>query len=127
MAGCINYRAVAWAAVLSACANSSVLAEGNIGRGQQLYQTRCTACHSVDTNRVGPLHAGVFGRKAGSVPGYAYSSALKSSKVVWNEKTLDRWLVNPEAFIPGQAMFVSVSDSAQRADLIAYLATLKAK
>jgi cytochrome c len=97
---------------------------GNAVRGQSLYESRCTACHSVDRNRVGPAHAGVFGRKAGSVEGYAYSKALQSTKIVWREPTLDRWLRNPEATVPGQKMGYSVTEPQDRADLIAYLKTL---
>ncbi len=99
----------------------------NMVRGQALYESRCTGCHSVDANRVGPAHAGVFGRKAGGVKGYDYSPALAKSKLVWNAKTLDRWLANPQALIPGQKMGYSVSEAQDRADLIAYLASLSTK
>jgi cytochrome c len=90
-------------------------------RGKQLYESVCTGCHSMDDNRAGPAHRGVYGRKAGLAPGFDYSPAVKKSKVVWNEKTLDRWLANPEAFIPGQKMGISVAEAKDRADLIAYL------
>lgn len=89
--------------------------------GRLLYASRCIACHSIDVNLAGPAHRGVFGRKAGSVSGFDYSAALKRSKVIWNEQTLNRWLTNPEAFIPGQKMGYSVPDAKDRADLIAYL------
>jgi len=89
--------------------------------GKALYETRCTSCHSIEHQGMGPAHKGLFGRKAGGVPGFSYSSALKDSKVVWNEETLDKWLSGPEAFIPGQRMYVSVPDAAERADIIAYL------
>ncbi|MCE3605791.1 c-type cytochrome [Massilia sp. P8910] len=91
--------------------------------GQKVYAARCIACHTIDASVAGPAHRGVVGRKAGSVAGFDYSPALKTSKVVWNEKNLDRWLSNPEKFIPGQRMFFSVSDPTERADLIAYLKT----
>jgi cytochrome c len=64
----------------------------------------------------------VFGRKAGSAPGYAYSQALKDSTVVWNAQTIDKWLSGPDAFIPGQKMWFSIPDAVDRADIIAYLA-----
>ncbi|MDB6061032.1 MAG: cytochrome [Verrucomicrobiaceae bacterium] len=99
---------------------------GDAARGQQLYQSRCTACHAVDGNREGPAHRGVFGRKAGSVADFNYSSALKSSHVVWNEKTLDSWLTNPEVFIPGQKMDFLIPEANDRADIISYLRTLSA-
>jgi cytochrome c len=103
------------------------LAAGDSVHGQMLYQSMCMACHSIEYNGVGPAHMGVFNRKAGSAPDYTYSPAVKASKVIWNEKTLDKWLTNPEQFIPGQKMGFMVSSPQDRADLIAYLkvATVK--
>ncbi|GAA0750543.1 c-type cytochrome [Ideonella azotifigens] len=104
-------------------------AVGDAEHGRQLYQARCTACHSVAYNGVGPAHQGVFGRAPGSAPGFAYSpalSALKATGGVWTEATLDRWLSDPERFAPGQRMGVSVPEAQDRADLIAYLKTLSA-
>jgi cytochrome c len=100
---------------------------GDAARGKDLYETYCTSCHSPDANKIGPAHRGVFGRKAGSAPGYAYSAALASSGVVWNDDTLARWLTNPEKFIPGQKMGISVSDPKDRDDLVAYLKTLASR
>ena len=100
---------------------SSARAAGDATHGQELYESRCVACHSVDQNRVGPAHQGVFGRRAGRVGGYDYSTALKASQVVWSEKTLDAWLSNPERLIPGQKMGYMVTEAGDRADLIAYL------
>jgi len=94
-------------------------------RGQQLYESRCIGCHSIEDNRAGPAHKGVFGRKAGMAKGFDYSPALKASKLIWNERTLDRWLTNPEATIPGQKMGFSVPDALDRADIIEYLRTAK--
>jgi cytochrome c len=90
-------------------------------RGQELYESRCGGCHSLDANRVGPAHRGVYGRKAGSAPNFAYSPAVKGSTVVWEEKTLDAWLTNPQAVIPGQRMNFRVALPEDRADIIAYL------
>jgi cytochrome c len=97
-------------------------AAGDPVRGQQLYESRCIACHSIDASRVGPAHKGVVGRKAGSVAGYDYSPAVKKSSVVWTAQALDRWLTDPEKLIPGQKMGYSVGDAKDRADLIAWLA-----
>lgn len=94
--------------------------------GQQLYAQQCAACHSLDYNGVGPAHRGVFGRKAGSAPGYSYSAALSASGVVWNAQTLERWLTDPERFIPGQKMGFKVNAHADRAALIAYLKSTSA-
>ncbi len=96
-------------------------AQGDASRGETLYQGRCVACHSLDANRVGPLHRCVVGRTAGSVAGYDYSPALSASDFVWDAETLDRWLANPEALIPGQRMNIRTAAPADRADLIAFL------
>lgn len=94
---------------------------GNPARGLSLYQS-CTGCHSLDENEVGPKHRGVVGRRAAGVPGYAYSSALKKSNIVWDRPTLERWLANPQKVAPGSKMFFSVSNAQSRADIISYLA-----
>jgi cytochrome c len=94
-------------------------------RGRQLYESRCIGCHSIDENRAGPAHKGVFGRKAGMAKGFDYSDALRKTKVVWGVRTLDQWLANPETLIPGQKMGLSVPDSRDRADIIEYLRTAK--
>ncbi len=89
--------------------------------GKELYTRRCGACHSVDQNRVGPRHRGVFGRKAGAVPDYRYTKALKKLNLTWNEKNLDRWLANPTAVAPGTAMGFRLNDPAERKAIIKYL------
>lgn len=113
------------AALLVALWASAAVQAQDVRRGAELYASRCSACHSVDRDRVGPRHAGVFGRKAASVAGYDYSPALARSGVVWSAGTLDSWLRDPEELVPGQKMGFSVGDAKDRADLIAYLATLK--
>jgi cytochrome c len=109
-----------------AMAQSSTSAAGSALKGKEIYDARCSACHSVDDNRVGPMHLGVFGRKAGSVKSYSYSDALSRSKVVWSRDTLTAWLANPEALIPGQRMGYAMDNAKDREDVVAYLATLKA-
>lgn len=96
-------------------------AGGDAARGQTLYEQRCSACHSLDSHRVGPMHRGVFGRRAGSAPGYDYSPALRGATIIWNSQTLDAWLTDPEKLLPGQRMGYRVEEAADRADLIAYL------
>jgi cytochrome c len=95
---------------------------GDANHGKILYQA-CAACHSVDENDIGPLHRGVVGRLAGSVPDYNYSAALKKSGITWDETQLNRWLVNPSAMVPGTKMFFKLDDAQMRADIIAYLKT----
>ena len=113
MRGLLLALAVAWAAPLEAA--------GDPAAGAAIYE-RCGACHSLAQDRAGPRHCGLFGRRAGSIPDFPYSAAMKRSKVVWSEATLDRFLADPGAVIPGTAMApFGVSAAAERADLIAYL------
>lgn len=94
---------------------------GDATHGKTVYQA-CMGCHSLDEDDVGPRHRGVVGRVAGTVPGYAYSPALSSSHIVWDRDTLDRWLTNPQALVPGAKMFFAMPSAQDRADVIAYLA-----
>ena len=111
--------------LLAGAAGACAQTADPVARGRALYESRCVACHSVDSHRVGPSHQGVLGRKAGTAPGYAYSDALRSSRVVWNRTNLLAWLAGPEAVIPGQTMGYSLGDAREREDVVAYLATLK--
>jgi len=109
--------------MLAVCVAAPAFALGpaDAVRGEQVY-ARCLACHALAVDRVGPHHCGLFGRLAGSVPGFAYSPAMKNSHIVWNDKTLDRFLAKPLAMVPGTAMtYDGVPDPQERADLIAYL------
>jgi len=118
LSGAAAFWLLAWAAVPAQAANG---AGGDATRGAAVYEDKCTGCHSLDANRVGPAHRGVYGRKAGSAKGYAYSAGLVRSKIIWSEATLDRWLTNPQAFIKGARMGFRLDDPAKRADVIAYL------
>ena len=101
-------------------------AAGDATKGATLYKGKCSVCHAPDQNRVGPKSAGVVGRKAGSLPDFAgYSSALKASGIVWDEATLDKWLSGPSQLVPGTKMAFKDGDAQERADIIAYLKTLK--
>ena len=97
---------------------------GDAARGQTVYE-RCEGCHSPDANRVGPMHRGVVGRQAGSLPDYNYSQGLKTAGFVWTDALLDKWLTNPQALVPGAKMGFRLADPQERADVIAYLETLK--
>jgi cytochrome c len=94
---------------------------GNSTRGAAIYEAKCGACHSLDANRIGPKHRGIFGRRSGTVPDFHYSTALKKLNVVWNAQTLDRWLRNPAAMARGTAMGYRLTEAQERADVIAYL------
>lgn len=102
---------------LSACSSG-----GDAERGRELYAKECAACHSLTANTDAPLHCGLMGRKAGSVPGFPYSEAMRSSGLVWDEKTLDEFITAPFVFLPGTIMgFPGFPEAADRADVIAYL------
>jgi cytochrome c len=103
------------------------LAAADMNRGRDLWEAKCTGCHSLDANRVGPLHRGVFGRKAGTAPGFAYSAAVRNAGFVWDEARLDQWLAGPAKLLPGSRMGFAVADPADRADIIAYLKSLSAR
>ena len=113
-------RAILAAAFAIAAAAAPAVA-GDAVHGKELYESRCGACHSLDANRVGPAHRGVYGRTAGTAANFSYSTAVKNSGVVWQENTLDAWLTNPQALIPGQRMNFRVATAEDRADIIAYL------
>ena len=115
------------AALVQAAPATDGVVKGDPVRGHWLYQSRCSACHSLDHSRIGPAHRGVFERVAGSAPGFDYSPALKRSGVRWTAANLNRWLANPEAFVPGQKMGYQVPDPVDRRDLIAFLASPAAR
>ena len=101
----------------------------DVERGKATFNTMCGVCHSVQQTGgpvEGPNLLGLVGRDAGSHPGFTrYSDALKDSGITWSTKTLDRFLVSPMAMVPGTFMPMLIPDDKTRADVIAYLATLK--
>lgn len=114
---------LAWVlASVSTSALAALPAEAaDASRGEQVY-ARCAGCHALASDRVGPRHCGLLGRRAGSVPGFSYTDVMKNSKLVWDAITLDRFLAKPMAVLPGTSMtYDGVADAKDRADLIAYL------
>ena len=97
---------------------------GDASRGQRDFRA-CSPCHSLepDRNMTGPSLAGLWGRKAGSVPSFErYSDALKSSGIIWDDRSLDGWLMDPSRMVPDNEMpFAGIKDAAVRADLLAFL------
>lgn len=132
--GCSRARAVFVSIATLGCAVAGSMgmggpawAQGDTSAGQKIFSTECAVCHSnvPGGSGYGPSLAGVVGRKAGSLPGFDYSSALKSSGLVWNKATLSQFLTGPSQLVPGTTMQATVPSTAERTDLIAYLATLK--
>jgi cytochrome c len=107
--------------------SSGALAAGNPTAGKSLFASHCAACHSITPgeNKTGPSLAAVVGSKSGAVPGFHFSSAMKTADVTWDDANLDKFLANPTGFIHGTMMFVGLPDSSARADVIAYLHALK--
>ena len=109
-------------AVILSGATSAAAADAVAGKA---IFNRCKICHTLEAgagNRVGPNLHGVIGRKAGTTDGFAYSEAMKSSGVTWDDETLGKYLQDPKNFVPGNKMaFPGIADPAQLADLLAYL------
>ncbi len=120
------------AAMAPTIAQSQDLPAGDAARGHTYFQTACALCHSDvlgpdDTVIIkqGPSLVGVMGRQAASLPHFTYTAALKASGFTWDAATLNRFLTNPMVAVPGTTMPLIVPDAQNRADVIAYLATLK--
>ncbi len=98
-----------------------------VEEGQKIFKRVCFTCHTTDAgkNKIGPSLRGVVGRKAGTAPGFAYSSAMKDANVTWDDQALDKYLADPKKFIPGNKMpYAGVKKEDERKDVIAYLETL---
>jgi cytochrome c len=113
-------------ALLAASSSQRILSQaaangGDPQRGKELFEKRCGGCHSLEKDKEGPRLGNVFGRKAGTVPTFKYSDSLKSAQVVWDEASLDRWLVDTESVIPDNDMTFHVPKADERADLIQFL------
>jgi cytochrome c len=95
--------------------------------GADRFKVMCAACHAVDPaqKKMGPHLKGVVGRKAASAEGFAYSAALKASGWTWDKEKLDAYLADPRKTAPGTTMMMGASSATDRADIIAYLETLK--
>lgn len=102
---------------------AGALGAGDEAKGQAYFNNACLHCHAAD--RAGPPYTDLIGRKAGTVPNFNYSAALRSSNIVWTEQTLDAWLSGPDKLVPGTFMGVTVRNPEDRANLIAYLKVRK--
>lgn len=93
--------------------------------GEVIFESQCAQCHvlgAAASGLVGPSLHGLFGRRAGTASGYAYSAAMRDSGVVWDERTLDRFIAAPQSYIPGDNMpYAGIADASARRRLLAYL------
>ena len=106
------------------CDASALVHAQSVSRGKQIIESRCSACHSLDYNRVGPALRGVVGRAAGKAEDFEYSAALAAATHTWNSESIKIWLANPELFVPGQKMNYQLDLKEDREDVAAYLASL---
>lgn len=107
-------------------------ASAEADKGQLAFNNACRTCHSVKEgdNRLGPSLHGILGNKAASSKGYAaYSAALRNSGIVWDEKTLDAFIANPEKVVPNNNMkpYSGINDPEVRRQIVAYLKSEEAK
>ena len=120
---------VALGGFLAAASAAEAAQAGDAKNGAEVFAETCGPCHSADKgapNKIGPNLFGVVGRKAGTYPGFSYSSAMASSGIVWTDAKLDAYIAAPSTVVPGNKMpFAGITNTNQRADLIAYLNTLK--
>ena len=113
---------LAIAAAFGAQAKSAAAADG-----ADVFNNNCAVCHSTDpgTNKLGPSLAGIAGRKSASLGDYSYSPAMAKANLTWDKATLDKYLTDPQAMVPGTKMlFPGVKDDGDRKALIDYLGTL---
>jgi cytochrome c len=109
-------------------AQAQAPAAGDAARGATLFKQRCGVCHSVvvDTaTRPAPTMKAISGRKAGVVPNFRYSPAMKNSNITWDKAKLDQYLAAPAKMLPGTFMMIAVANPKDRGDIVAYLDTLK--
>ena len=122
------FRTAITVLLLTGAAPTLAFAAGDAAAGQAVFKSTCTMCHSnqAGQNKIGPSLFGVVGRKTGSELDYTYSPANKNANLTWDEATLDKYLESPRTVVPGTKMtYGGQKDAEKRANLIAYLATLK--
>jgi cytochrome c len=112
---------------LDSSAGGQAGASGDPVHGKELFEKRCTGCHALTGNREGPHLQDVYGRASGTATGFVYSAALKKTQIVWDDQSLDRWLADPDAFIPGNNMDFLVARAQDRRDIIGYLRQISGK
>jgi cytochrome c len=120
------HLAVAWVLLLLALVVFPRISRAaqDTGAGKQLFEKRCTGCHSLERNKEGPNLTGVYGRPAGTAPGFNYSPALKSASFVWDETRLEKWLTDTDSLVEDNNMDFHVPKADERAAIIGYLKSL---
>ena len=106
---------------------SSVSTAQDSNSRKALFEKRCGGCHAVDRDKEGPRLGGVYGRTAGKLDSFQYSDALKKSRIVWTETTLEAWLTDTEKLVPDNDMTFHVEDANERREIIGYLKQVSGK
>jgi cytochrome c len=120
-AGLIAFAGLAGIALATPAHSQLQTAAASAGQGRQLFEKRCTGCHSLDADKEGPRLRGVYDRRAGSVPGFAYSDALRNANFAWDADSLNRWLSSTESVVHDNNMDFSVPKPQERAAIIQFL------
>jgi len=117
------------AAVLVLCSGFVVVAlyADAIAHGKEIFDGKCTKCHTLDKDKEGPRLRGVYGRQAAAVASFQYSDSLKAAKFAWDETTLNNWLADPDKMVPDNDMAFHLDSAADRKAVIAYLKSLSGK
>ncbi len=125
-----NFKLLLGLAVMLPLGSAAANAAGNVTAGAAVFQSQCAMCHSASpgVQGIGPSLAGVYNKPAAATAGFQFSPALTSAHLVWNAAALDKFLAGPQSDVPGTKMpYAGLPDAGQRADVIAYLASLPGK
>lgn len=119
-------RALGWLALLLLPAALTVFprlsqAADDTSHGKELFEKRCTGCHSLDQDKEGPRLRGIYGRKSASVASFNYSPAMRGAHIVWDDASLEKWLTDPDSVVPDTDMDFRVPKADERAEIIRFL------
>ena len=122
-----SWAGAAAAIVVGLSATQAFAQAGNAARGERVFNQQCKTCHSLEdgSSLTGPTLHGMFGRKAGTVAGFAYSGSMKNSGVTWDQSSLDKFIGNPDSVVPNSKMkpYTGIADAATRKQIIEFLKT----
>jgi len=125
----LTYSRLLRAAILTICGTAAIAlySADSVSHGQEIFDKRCSKCHTLDTDKEGPRLRNVYGRPVASVASFQYSDALKAAKFSWDETSLNTWLTDPDKMIPDNDMAFHLDSAGDRKAVIAYLKSLAGK
>ena len=116
------------AAVLALCGGLvAALYADAASHGKEIFDGKCSKCHTLDKDKEGPRLRGVYGRPVATVPSFQYSDSLKAAKFTWDDTNLDKWLTDPDKMVPDNDMAFHLESASDRKAVIAYLKSLSGK